>query len=178
MLILALAVGVADLAGLVGTEEENLAQPFVGINPGRKRCSVRDFQCHESLPLRFEWRYIDDDSATRIGGFANADREYIPGDAKVFNGTGQRERVGGDNDRFGLYGDKGTLVKGFGINNRAVDIGKYFEFVGDAQVIAVGREPVGNYAIFHLFFAEWFDHAMVDRLLSDPAVTLNGHETP
>jgi len=35
VLILALAIGVADLAGLIGTEEQNLAQPLVGVNLGR-----------------------------------------------------------------------------------------------------------------------------------------------
>jgi len=35
VLILALAIGVADLAGFIGAKEQNLAQPFVGVNLGR-----------------------------------------------------------------------------------------------------------------------------------------------
>src|ERR1035437_4903343 len=35
LLILTLAIGIADFAGFIGAEEQNLAQPFVGINLGR-----------------------------------------------------------------------------------------------------------------------------------------------
>ena len=35
LLILAFAVGIADLAGFIGAEKQNLAQPFVGVNLGR-----------------------------------------------------------------------------------------------------------------------------------------------
>jgi hypothetical protein len=35
VLILALAIGIADLTGFIGAKEQNLAQPFVGVNLGR-----------------------------------------------------------------------------------------------------------------------------------------------
>jgi hypothetical protein len=35
-LILAFAIGKTDLAGFIGAEEQNQAQPFVGVNPGRQ----------------------------------------------------------------------------------------------------------------------------------------------
>ena len=55
-LILALAIGVTDLAGLAGAEKQNPAQPFVGVNPGWQGGGVGDFECRETLPLRLEWR--------------------------------------------------------------------------------------------------------------------------
>ncbi len=36
ILIFAFAIRIADLAGLIGAEKQNLAQPFVGVNLGRQ----------------------------------------------------------------------------------------------------------------------------------------------
>ena len=65
-LVLALAVGVAHFTRFRAPEEENLAQSFIGIDPGWQRRSIGNLQCHKALPLRLEWRHIDDDSAARI----------------------------------------------------------------------------------------------------------------
>jgi hypothetical protein len=43
-LVFALAVGVAGFAHLVGLEEQNLAESFVGVDARRKRCGVGDFE--------------------------------------------------------------------------------------------------------------------------------------
>ena len=40
VLVFALAIRIADLTGLIGAEEQNLAQPFVGIDLGRERRGV------------------------------------------------------------------------------------------------------------------------------------------
>ena len=77
----------------------------------------------------------------------------------------------------GLHGDKGPLVKGLGVDDGGVDVGKDLELVGDAEVVAVGGESVGDDAFADLFLAERDDHLVVDCLLADPAVTLQ-HETP
>ena len=44
VLIFALAVGVADLAHLIGLEEEDLAESFVGVDTRRQGCGVGDFR--------------------------------------------------------------------------------------------------------------------------------------
>ena len=41
LLIFAFAIGVADFAGLVGLKEEDLAEAFVGVDPGRRRNQER-----------------------------------------------------------------------------------------------------------------------------------------
>src|SRR5919106_46229 len=48
--IFAGAVGVAHLARLVALEEQELARAFVGIDLGRKRGRVREFERHMALP--------------------------------------------------------------------------------------------------------------------------------
>jgi len=64
---LTLAITKADLAGFIGAEKQNLAQPFVGVNPGLRRSGLRDLEGRESLPFRLQWRPVHNDSATRIG---------------------------------------------------------------------------------------------------------------
>src|SRR5208283_1597112 len=114
-------------------------------------------QCRKSLPLRLEWRHVHNNSATRIGRLSNADRQYIPGDTKIFHRTRQCERVWRHNDRAGPDRDKGTLVEGFGIDKDNVDIGKNLEFFRNPEIVAVGGEPVGNYVACHLLLAEGLD---------------------
>jgi len=96
LLVLALATGIADLAGFLGAKNQNLAQPVVGVNPGRQRSGIRDLDGRESLPFRLEWHCVHSDSATRIGRLSNADCRYILGlrkypmdraDADQFGGT-------------------------------------------------------------------------------------------
>jgi len=74
-LAFALAIGIADPAGLMGAEKQNPAQPLVGVNPGRRRSGIRNLEGRESLSFRLEWRYVDKCPATRIGRLSNADRQ-------------------------------------------------------------------------------------------------------
>ena len=178
MLILAFAVGIADLAGLIALEEENLAESFVGVHLGREGSGVGDFEGDETLPLGLEGSHVHDDSAAGVGGFSDADGEDIAGNTEVLDGAGQREGVWRHDDGRGLNGYEGPLVKGLGVNDGAIDIGEDFELVGNAEVVALGREAIGNDAFADLFFAERLDHPVVDGLLPDPTVTLNRHTTP
>src|SRR6266702_1277984 len=98
ILVLALAVGVADFAGLISMEEQDLAKPLVGIDFGWQRCSVGDFQGDETFPLRLKGGYIHNNSTARIGGFTHADGQHIARDPKIFNGPGKRKRIGGNYD--------------------------------------------------------------------------------
>src|SRR6185437_196908 len=67
LLIFALAIGIADFAGLISPEKQNLAQSLVGVNLGRQRRGIGNFQGHKAFPFRLEGSYVHNDSATRIG---------------------------------------------------------------------------------------------------------------
>src|SRR5271170_4259913 len=178
LLVFSLSVGVADLADLVGLEEENLAKTLVGVNPGWQWRGVGDFEGHKPLPFRLKRSDIHDDAATRVGRFADTNRQDIPGDLEVFDGAGEGKGVRRDQHGFALDRNKRALVKVFRVNDGAVDIGKDLELVGDPKVIAVGRKPIGNYPFADLFFTERLDHAVLQSLLTDPTITLDGHCSP
>ena len=55
-LILSFAIGVTGLADLIRLEEDNLAQPFVGVDLCRKRRRIGNLERHEAFPLGLEWR--------------------------------------------------------------------------------------------------------------------------
>src|SRR5687767_8536870 len=76
-LILALLVGVRDLARLVALEEQDLGDPFVGVHLGRQRRGVRDLERDEALPLGLERGDVHDQAAARVGGLANAHRQHV-----------------------------------------------------------------------------------------------------
>jgi hypothetical protein len=50
--VLALLVGVRDLARLVALEEQHLGDPLVGVDLGRQRRRVRDLERGRALPTR------------------------------------------------------------------------------------------------------------------------------
>ena len=71
--------------------------------------------------------------------------------------------------------NKRSLVEGLRVDDGGVDVGEDLELIGDAEVVAVGGESVGDDAFANLLLAEGLDHLVVDCLLADPAVALNGH---
>ena len=62
-----------------------------------------------------------------------------------------------------------------GVDQRVVDVGEDLELVGDARVIAVGRQAVADAALAALALDERLDHAVLLRLLANPAVGQNRH---
>jgi hypothetical protein len=83
-LIFALAVGVAGFAHLVGLEEQNLAESFVGVDARRKRCRAGDFERDKALPFRLKGR-------DGIGAVARANSQNIAGNLELFHRAGQCE---------------------------------------------------------------------------------------
>src|SRR5215470_5117334 len=92
-LILALFVLVADFAVFVGNKKEHLAEAFVRVNLRGERSGVADFESYEAFPFRFERRDVDDDAATRIGRFPEANGQHISWNAEIFYRASQRKRV-------------------------------------------------------------------------------------
>src|ERR1700722_19500104 len=117
VLILALAVRIADLTGLIGLEEENLAESLVGIHASRKRGRIGDLEGYKSLPLGLERRHVDDDAAARVGRLPYADREDVARDLEVLNRTRQREGVGRHDHAVGLNRQEGALIEIFRVDD-------------------------------------------------------------
>src|SRR3546814_18654414 len=97
-----------------------------------------------AFPAGLERGDIDDDAAARIGRFAEADDEYVPRDAEIFDRAGEREAVRRDDAHVGLAVDDAVRREILGVDDRAVDIGEYLEFGRDARVITVGGEAVAD----------------------------------
>src|SRR5207249_8855166 len=92
-LVFAFLVFVADFAGVARLEEDDLAEAFVGVNFCGQWSGVADFERDEAFPFGLEGRDVDDDSAARVRGLADADGEHIAWNAEVFDGSGERKRV-------------------------------------------------------------------------------------
>src|SRR5688572_12834118 len=93
-LILAGAIAIGGLAGLVALQEEKLRRALVGVDACRQRCRIGELQRHVAFPLRLERRDVDDDAAARVGRLADADHQGVSGDAEVLDGARQGKRVG------------------------------------------------------------------------------------
>ena len=145
-LVLALLVGVRDLARLVALEEEHLGDALVGVDLGGQRRGVGDLEGDDALPLRLERRHVHDDPAARVGRLADADREHVARDAEVLDGAREGEGVGRDDADVALEVDEGARVEVLGVDDRGVDVGEDLELVGDADVVAVGRDAVRDHA--------------------------------
>ena len=62
-------------------EEQNLAQSFVGVNPGRQRCGFEISRVANPSYSGLNGVTFACDSATRIGQFSNADRKSSLGNS-------------------------------------------------------------------------------------------------
>src|SRR4051794_21704327 len=95
LLVLPLLVGVAGLADVIviGLEEQNLADAFVGVDLGREGRRIADLEGHVAFPLGLEWRDVGDDAAARVRGLSKADRENVSRDAEIFYRSRQRKAV-------------------------------------------------------------------------------------
>ena len=63
------------------------------------------------------------------------------------------------------------------IDDGRVDVGEDLELVGDAKVVAVGRQTIRDHAFAHLRLGEGVDHVVFFGHFADPAVALE-HGTP
>jgi hypothetical protein len=100
-----------------------------------------------TLPFGFEWRDIDDNSATRVGGFAETYREDVSWYTKILNRARQRERIRWNDADVTLLVHKTRFIERLRIDKCRFNIGKNLEFIGATNVVAVTRRTVGNDAI-------------------------------
>jgi hypothetical protein len=102
-LVFPTTVFIRGLTYFVRLEKDHLGHTLIRINFGGERSRVREFQCHESLPLRFEWSDIDDNTAPGIGRLTQTDSQDITRDTKVFNGPSQCKGIRRDDADIVLY---------------------------------------------------------------------------
>ena len=97
-----------------------------------------------AFPFGFERGDVHDDAASGVGAFAEADGEDVARDAEVFDGARKGKAVRRDDADVAFDIDEALRVEGFGIDDGAVDVGKYFEFARAAHVVAVAGGAVGD----------------------------------
>ena len=74
-----------------------------------------------SFPFWLEGSDVNDDTASGIGRFAEADRQDISRDTEVFDRARQRERVWRDDADIGIDIDKTFVVEIFRIDDSRID---------------------------------------------------------
>ena len=72
MLIFALAIAVGGVAG-IPLEEQQLTDPFFGVNTAVSAGAVAELKSEVSFPARFRRRGVHDDAQTGIGALAKTD---------------------------------------------------------------------------------------------------------
>ena len=73
--------------------------------------------------------------------------------------------------QIGFTFDKAVFSKIFWIHNRAIYVGKYFEFRCNPCIITIGRNPKRNDTIAFLAFDKRLDHAFLG-LFANPVIRL------
>jgi hypothetical protein len=100
-----------------------------------------------AFPAGLERSHVDDDPAARIGRLAEADDEHVARHPEIFDGPRQREAVRRDDADVGLAVDEAVGGEILGVDDRVVDVGEDLELVGDAGVVAVGRQAVADQSL-------------------------------
>ena len=104
----------------------------MGVDARGQRRRVGNLQRDVALPLRLEGRDVDDDPAARVGRFAQADREDIARDAKIFHRTRQGKGVRRHDANIGLEVHERFRIELLRIDDGVENVGKDFEFVAHA----------------------------------------------
>ena len=177
-LVLAAPVLVGDLARLVALEEQQLGHALVGVDLRRQVGGIGELEGDVALPLGFERRDVDDDSAAGVGGLADAQGQHVAGNPEIFDGARQGEGVRRNNATVALDVDEAPLIECLGVDGRREDVGEDLERRRTADVVAVARGAEGNHAFVvdraYLPGLERLDHTGAG-LVPDPAVGLDGH---
>ena len=124
LLILAAAVRIAHLTGLVALKEKHLRAAFSRIDLCGQRSGIGKLQRHIALPLGLKRRHVHDDAASRIGRLPEAHRKHIPGNPEVLHRARESERIGRNDTDIGLHINKGCRIEILRIHNRRIDVGE------------------------------------------------------
>jgi len=133
-----LFIFVADFAILVGKKKDSPGRVLRGVNFRGQRRGVADLQGDEAFPFGLERRYVHDDSAAGVRGFAKANGEHVAWNPKIFHRAGQRERIRRDEAGIAFVVDQRTGIEMLGIDDGGIHVGEDAKFIGDANVVAVG----------------------------------------
>src|ERR1700691_2722517 len=136
---------------------------------------VADLDRHLAFPFGLQRGDVNDDAATGVGGFPQADNQDVARNAKIFDGVAERETVRGNDANVGLAVHETGGLKGLGIDHRGINIGEDLELVRDAGVIAVAGQAVADNPVTLLRLDERLNHAVVLRHPADPAIGQDGH---
>src|SRR5216683_1820555 len=92
-LVFAAAIFIRGFAHFIRFKKYDLGYAFIRINFGWQRRGVGKLERHITFPFRFEGSDVNQDSASRVGAFAETHGEYVSGDAKIFNRPGEGKTV-------------------------------------------------------------------------------------
>src|SRR5690606_15142151 len=159
-------------------EEQHLRASLARVDLRRQRRGIGKFKRDVAFPFGLQRRHIDDDAATGIGTFSQADGQDAAGNAEILHRAGQGEGVGRNNAHFAGKIDKGLFIEGLGVDDGRIDIGEYLEFVGAAHVVAVAAGAIADDAVAidrtNLARLERLYHSSAGRL-PDPTVVFYAH---
>jgi len=93
ILVLALLVRITGPAHGLGLQEQDLGDPFPGVDLRGEGRRVRNLDGHAAPPLGFQRRHVHDDPAMRIRALADAHGDDVAGDFKVFDGFRERKAI-------------------------------------------------------------------------------------
>ena len=156
-------------------KEKHLAQTFIGEDANGNRRGVRDGNGDESFPFRFEWCDVHQNAGSRIGGFTNAERQYITRDAEVLDSSPQDVAVCRNIAR------RSTMLaivfrrNGLWIQHRIAWRREYFELIGQTKIVTVRRQSVRDRAFCNLRRTERLDHVVGLGHVSYPSIGFNCH---
>ena len=127
-----------------------------------------------AFPFGFERRDIDDDSASGIGRFTQADGQDVARNSKILDGACQRKGVGGNDAYVAHYIDEAVLIKMLGVHRGGIDVGKHLELAGAAHIVAIAGGAVGDKPVrafrSHLARLERFYHGVFGGHAADPLI--------
>jgi len=114
-----------------------LAEALIGIDARRQRGGVRDFQGHKAFPFRLKRGHVDDDAASGVRRFTHANGQHLAGILKYSTERARAKEFGGTMQAGPVNSTKDRASKFFRIDDCGVDIRENFEFIGDAQIVAI-----------------------------------------
>ncbi len=161
-LVFPFSVAVGGFARFVPLEEKHLCDPFVGIDFCRKGGGVGDLYRDMPFKPRFKRGDVDDDAASGIGAFAQADGQRVAWHFKILYRPCQCKRVRRYDADIPFEINDVVLMKVFGINDLCIDIGKDLKFIAHADIVSIRAQPVADDSFSYQPFAKRGDHLFVE----------------